>query len=149
MSERESRWFAVPRLAPAGETCLDSSCLCLSDRVDDALDYRRACAVLWWPWCDVAAITEQGCLDDVRLAPWRLLLAFSQPEHLHRCPGGLTGLTDQVPDDPTAFDLFTAIAADLGHGDLVDVADHACTASRACLLYTSPSPRDRTRSRMP
>src|SRR5665811_703020 len=26
---------------------------------------------------------------------------------------------------------------------------HGCTRSRCCLLYTSPSPRDRTRSRMP
>ena len=29
------------------------------------------------------------------------------------------------------------------------VADFICTISRTCLLYTSPSPRDRTRSRMP
>jgi len=30
-----------------------------------------------------------------------------------------------------------------------DVAEHSVTMLEACLLYTSPSPRDRTRSRMP
>ena len=33
--------------------------------------------------------------------------------------------------------------------DWVDKFDDALWAYRACLLYTSPSPRDRTRSRMP
>ena len=31
----------------------------------------------------------------------------------------------------------------------VAMADHCGTCTRCCLLYTSPSPRDRTRSRMP
>ena len=30
-----------------------------------------------------------------------------------------------------------------------DNADHAASLFNFCLLYTSPSPRDRTRSRMP
>ena len=30
-----------------------------------------------------------------------------------------------------------------------DVVDHSRTLYTNCLLYTSPSPRDRTRSRMP
>ena len=30
-----------------------------------------------------------------------------------------------------------------------DVEEIVCVATSACLLYTSPSPRDRTRSRMP
>ena len=35
-------------------------------------------------------------------------------------------------------------------GAIVSVADYAGTwQTNACLLYTSPSPRDRTRSRMP
>ena len=33
--------------------------------------------------------------------------------------------------------------------DLVTAADVACEHFIRCLLYTSPSPRDRTRSRMP
>ena len=49
--------------------------------------------------------------------------------------GGVGGLVDGDLVDPVA---------DAGRHDrqLVDVAG-------ACLLYTSPSPRDRTRSRMP
>ena len=34
-------------------------------------------------------------------------------------------------------------------GTLVDQADNLQLYKYACLLYTSPSPRDRTRSRMP
>jgi len=33
--------------------------------------------------------------------------------------------------------------------DVGDPAENAAAYSQACLLYTSPSPRDRTRSRMP
>ena len=33
--------------------------------------------------------------------------------------------------------------------DIKILSDISCTSSNACLLYTSPSPRDRTRSRMP
>ena len=40
--------------------------------------------------------------------------------------------------------------ADIGHTDVLVVTDKALKElGLACLLYTSPSPRDRTRSRMP
>ena len=38
---------------------------------------------------------------------------------------------------------FTALSEKLDHEDIQSLMDHIC------LLYTSPSPRDRTRSRMP
>ena len=34
-------------------------------------------------------------------------------------------------------------------GDVTVQPDNAATQGKICLLYTSPSPRDRTRSRMP
>ena len=37
----------------------------------------------------------------------------------------------------------------LNAGDVVSATNIAVTAPSTCLLYTSPSPRDRTRSRMP
>ena len=51
---------------------------------------------------------------------------------------------------PSAADLVpVAIASDyLAAPDPADV-DLAVTLRKRCLLYTSPSPRDRTRSRMP
>ena len=37
-----------------------------------------------------------------------------------------------------------------GHGDKArTMVDRVCGLIKGCLLYTSPSPRDRTRSRMP
>ena len=46
-----------------------------------------------------------------------------------------------VDDEPLARDLLEVILSDI---ESVEVA-----AICSCLLYTSPSPRDRTRSRMP
>ena len=45
--------------------------------------------------------------------------------------------------------LFAAIAALVHPGDEVVVQSPAYDLYAPCLLYTSPSPRDRTRSRMP
>mgnify|MGYP003379319068 CR=1 FL=1 len=33
--------------------------------------------------------------------------------------------------------------------DVIDIASSLARQARSCLLYTSPSPRDRTRTRMP
>ena len=44
--------------------------------------------------------------------------------------------------EPTRSDL-----ADTG--ELGGICQTGCDIAQACLLYTSPSPRDRTRSRMP
>ena len=42
-----------------------------------------------------------------------------------------------------------ALAADSGASEASALGGQAVEAYKACLLYTSPSPRDRTRSRMP
>ena len=44
------------------------------------------------------------------------------------------------------FQTFTAIGQ---REDLTDVIYNISPTETPCLLYTSPSPRDRTRSRMP
>ena len=49
-------------------------------------------------------------------------------------------LTDYVETDVALTSSSGVIAVDLANGN---------TGSITCLLYTSPSPRDRTRSRMP
>ena len=50
----------------------------------------------------------------------------------------------QHPDDPS-FARLAVIAVGLEFG----LPDLTLAQDRTCLLYTSPSPRDRTRSRMP
>ena len=46
------------------------------------------------------------------------------------------------------FTAATGIAVDVRYGDTAQLAAQLVEEG-ACLLYTSPSPRDRTRSRMP
>ena len=63
-------------------------------------------------------------------------------------------LFQKILADPWACDkLFETFCNDLFSNDELEdslSADEFCQALfRACLLYTSPSPRDRTRSRMP
>ena len=68
----------------------------------------------------------------IRLAPqkdWEV----NNPAQLHKVLGVLGGIKS---------DLDAA-------GTPVSLADLIVIAGNACLLYTSPSPRDRTRSRMP
>ena len=91
-------------------------------------------------------------LDEIRQAADRAtglirqLLTFSrkQPMQLHpvapnRLIEGLVRMLRRLAGD--CVDVELELAADLGNV----LAD----PSRICLLYTSPSPRDRTRSRMP
>ena len=76
-------------------------------------------------------------------------------------------MSDDVEDTPTMADRLNAtgsklaelskkavaatkVAAQKTAEVSIDAAQSATKASKnACLLYTSPSPRDRTRSRMP
>ena len=53
--------------------------------------------------------------------------------------------------DPAGIgpDLLAALPAALPDLPLVLLADRDVLAARACLLYTSPSPRDKRQSRMP
>ena len=54
-----------------------------------------------------------------------------------------------LTDKPLAFDPFAKVP-DLTPSDLLAVEiEDGNDCPRSCLLYTSPSPRDRTRSRMP
>ena len=61
------------------------------------------------------------------------------------------------PDAKTCADLLARVAgvvrkgrsSPAGHDDATQRAAAAREIVDACLLYTSPSPRDRTRSRMP
>ena len=47
--------------------------------------------------------------------------------------------------DPTEDNIFGEVSARINHGRWI--AD--CAGCNSCLLYTSPSPRDRQKSRMP
>ena len=66
------------------------------------------------------------------------------------------GMFEHLADDETATDSFRYTNSD-GSGTDVEVKAHAVGSAPdavgdylvLCLLYTSPSPRDRTRSRMP
>ena len=58
--------------------------------------------------------------------------------------GASTVVLDSAPVD---FDVTAAVQVDLGDRESADRALDA--ALEACLLYTSPSPRDATLSRMP
>ena len=62
----------------------------------------------------------------------------------------LTGRTQQKffnPDEAENFYYFGTYDVDFNKRTELDVKD--MTAPEACLLYTSPSPRDKRQSRMP
>ena len=62
-------------------------------------------------------------------------------------------IVGNASDDPFAIDLAYAIGQNTDIADLISMKTFAngefCPRFISCLLYTSPSPRDRTRSRMP
>ena len=67
-----------------------------------------------------------------------------------------TDLRDSKQIDKIVSDLTETVRAALtrriANGDMIhieDIQDQVELALMSCLLYTSPSPRDRTRSRMP
>ena len=49
----------------------------------------------------------------------------------------------------SAFDFYTKLIPKLVFNDVIDKSQTQSFKDILCLLYTSPSPRDRTRSRMP
>ena len=59
----------------------------------------------------------------------------------------LTTATGVIVNLPYNFANVIVLPLLIGIG--VDSSLHLALQNRACLLYTSPSPRDRTRSRMP
>ena len=59
-------------------------------------------------------------------------------------------VTDETQRDALLAEaLRLALEVDSGDGVLVLADLYGSTPANICLLYTSPSPRDRTRSRMP
>ena len=59
-----------------------------------------------------------------------------------------TNIQEEVTND-FGYDLCYDMAQQFGHAQLVWYALNGTRVVEGCLLYTSPSPRDRTRSRMP
>ena len=122
-------------------------------------------AVLVVPITDVHSeeLVAKPLAWNVFLGPWQIIGPFPKAddgehglgadylggETVARPPGEVSyqgetyrwqGYERQVLDFDTAFDPDT---------DNDNVVAYAWTRFTSCLLYTSPSPRDRTRSRMP
>ena len=60
-----------------------------------------------------------------------------------------SGATLNINSGATIANNGTATGFDTDTNDKVKVSSNDTTQIQTCLLYTSPSPRDRTRSRMP
>ena len=92
------------------------------------------------------ASSELQSVHDGVLTIERHLLSKKDPSHpvfVVKVPPGL-GFIDNAPADPFFLrfdDIFNMFHLYLLHYTMVRLF--------SCLLYTSPSPRDRTRSRMP
>ena len=67
--------------------------------------------------------------------------------HCEDCETSASGSTPKM-DEWTRVLHLTGDLTDEQRAGLVRIADR-CPVHLTCLLYTSPSPRDRTRSRMP
>ena len=59
------------------------------------------------------------------------------------------GINALHPIEPKAMDIIDVKRHCRGRICIIGNIDLGYTLTRGCLLYTSPSPRDRTRSRMP
>ena len=116
----------VERLADAGPLCfLDFEATGLEPGVDAIIDVGAVKIEAGRP---DALIFNSLVSTDLELSPFIRRLTGIFPEHLAGAP--------PLVEVAAALDRFI--------GDAPVVAHNA-----ACLLYTSPSPRDRTRSRMP
>ena len=60
-----------------------------------------------------------------------------------------TTLASQFPDNPKIPNVLGAVYSKLGNAEEASKYYSKAIELNPCLLYTSPSPRDRTRSRMP
>ena len=64
--------------------------------------------------------------------------------------GTLAGMTDDpVATAASSNPVLTTLVGAVGEAGLVDTLNSAPALTVFCLLYTSPSPRDRQKSRMP
>src|SRR5664280_3332572 len=85
----------------------------------------------------------------------RRVLVFRRRAQARRVSGGVLDFLRQRPNQGGALhrhDLADLVDAELGLAADDEIGDMAALLElglRLCLLYTSPSPRDRTRSRMP
>ena len=69
----------------------------------------------------------------------------AEGDRLDALVAGLDEAGWRTPTPAAGWDVATQVA----HLAWTDEASVAAATDKACLLYTSPSPRDRTRSRMP
>ena len=77
------------------------------------------------------------------MKPSNIALAFKKCRQEHR-PALLTYTVSGDPNKKKSFEILKAISS---YADICEIGvGHNCNT---CLLYTSPSPRDRSLSRMP
>ena len=84
----------------------------------------------------VADLTRAGVVPFEMMVGWLAMMTASMIERAERAAFVLEGARAREKASP---EYGNGVVADLRHGHIL----------HACLLYTSPSPRDRTRSRMP
>ena len=76
-----------------------------------------------------------------------LLLSWLGKQHLPTTP--LDGLWSYLDSYGPQVAMFYELSADVASERLSRLRDRMTLLAMACLLYTSPSPRDRQKSRMP
>ena len=100
--------------------------------------------------CDFDNVTSQNCVNNIVewSEVWKLKLAIDKCQYSHislstsSAPAVYFVSDSQLPTTSTIRDLGVIV------DNRLTFKDHI-TSIVTCLLYTSPSPRDRTRSRMP
>ena len=100
-------------------------------------------------WSTEGAGCRRTLVQEVEIS-----VMLRQPIHIYTIPPSLVALEMTIEGDPAALlDIPTSIEiqviAQFENGDTVDIASLAHQTHPTCLLYTSPSPRDRQKSRMP
>ena len=103
----------------------------------------------WRHWCkSLLEIAEQAKSNKEQLALFEvqnLIAAVQQPAEQEFCQhlgNGFVKFKNKTLNTLTGEERFT--------GDMLSLVEHSdLEETIACLLYTSPSPRDRQKSRMP